>query len=80
VRRASVRWIACAAFFIAWCLAPLIGDEFRRVEVGFAATAGLLLALLYAIYRRPHERPEDVPGAGSAAELETRLAAIDEGS
>jgi O-antigen/teichoic acid export membrane protein len=80
VRRASGAWIACAAFFIAWCLAPAIADEFRRVEIGFSATAGLLLILLYAIYRRPHERTEDVPRAGSSEELEARLAAADEGS
>lgn len=80
VRRASVRWIGCAAFFIAWCLLPAIADEFRRVEIGFAVTAGLLLVLLYAIYRRPQARPEDVPAVGSTEELEARLAAIDEGS
>ena len=80
VRRASARWIGCAAFFIAWCLLPLIADEFLRVEIGFATTAGLLLALLYAIYRRPHERPEDVPALDSAEELEARLAAMDEGA
>jgi len=78
VRRASARWISCAAFFITWCFLPLISDEFRRVEIGFALTAGILLALLYLIYRRPVERPEDVPQAGSTAELEARLAAIDE--
>jgi len=79
VRRASARWIGCAAFFIVWCLLPLIGDEFRRVEIGFAATAGLLLTLLYAIYRRPHERAEDIPAIGSTEELEAQLAAVDEG-
>jgi O-antigen/teichoic acid export membrane protein len=77
-RRASARWIACAAFFVAWCFLAPIGDEFRRVEVGFASTAGLLLAMLYAIYLRPRERAEDVPAAGSSEELETRLAAVDE--
>jgi O-antigen/teichoic acid export membrane protein len=80
VRRASFRWISCAAFFIGWCFLPLIGDEFRRVEIGFALTAGLLLSLLFAIYRRPVERPEDVPEAGSTHELEAQLAAADEGS
>ena len=80
VRRASIAWIGCAAFFIAWCLLPTIADEFRRVEVGFAATAGLLLALLYMIFRRPHGRAEDIPAAGSPEEMETRLAAIDEGA
>ncbi|MBW8059594.1 MAG: hypothetical protein FVQ78_04520 [Solirubrobacterales bacterium] len=80
VRRASARWIGCAAFFIAWCFLPLIADEFLRVEIGFATTAGLLLALLYAIYRRPHERLEDVPALDSAEELEAQLAAVDEGA
>lgn len=78
VRRAAARWIACAVFFIAWNFVPLIADEFRRVEIGFALTAGILFALLYLAYRHPHERPEDVPEPGSAEELEARLASIDE--
>jgi len=80
VRRASARWIGCAVFFVGWCLAAPIADEFRRVEIGFALTAGILFGLLYAIYRHPHERAEDVPQAGSTEELETRLAAVDEGA
>jgi O-antigen/teichoic acid export membrane protein len=80
VRRSSARWIACSAFFIGWCLLPVIAEEFRRVEVGFALTAGLLLTLLFVIYRRPHERAEDVPRVGSPEELETQLAAADEGA
>jgi O-antigen/teichoic acid export membrane protein len=78
VRRAAGRWLGCAAFFIGWNFVPLVSDEFRRVEIGFALTAGVLFALLYLIYRRPHERAEDVPEAGSPEELEARLAAIDE--
>ncbi|HEU4393713.1 MAG TPA: hypothetical protein VFR04_08790 [Solirubrobacterales bacterium] len=78
VRRAAARWLGCAAFFVAWNFLPLIGNEFRRVEIGFALTAGILFALLFLVYRRPHERAEDVPEAGSAEELEARLAAIDE--
>ena len=78
VRRAALRWICCAGFFIAWNFLPIVGDEFRRVEVGFALTAGILFCLLYAIYRRPRVRAEDVPRAGSAEELEARLASIDE--
>jgi O-antigen/teichoic acid export membrane protein len=80
VRRASTRWVGCATFFVAWCLLAPIGDEFRRVEIGFAVSACLLLGLLVAIYRRPRERLEDVPRAGSAQELETQLAAADEGA
>jgi len=78
VRRAAARWLGCAIFFIGWNFVPLVGDEFRRVEIGFALTAGVLFALLYLVYRRPHERAEDVPEAGSPEELEARLAAIDE--
>lgn len=78
VRRAAVRWLLCAALFIAWNFVPLVSDEFRRVEIGFTLTAGILLTLLYAIYRNPHERAEDVPAPGSPEELELRLAAVDE--
>ncbi|HEY8502270.1 MAG TPA: hypothetical protein VIL21_06265, partial [Solirubrobacterales bacterium] len=78
VRRAAVRWISCAGFFILWNFLPVVADEFRRVEIGFALTAGVLFALLYLVYRRPHERPEDVPREGSTEELELRLSQIDE--
>lgn len=78
VRRAAVRWFGCAAFFILWNFLPIVSDEFRRVEIGFALTAGVLFALLYLVYRRPHGRPEDIPREGSTEELELRLASIDE--
>ncbi len=78
VRRAAARWIACAALFVAWNFVPLVSEEFRRVEVGFALAAGVLFGLLYLIYRRPHERAEDVPTPGSPEELELRLATVDE--
>jgi O-antigen/teichoic acid export membrane protein len=78
VRRAAARWIACAALFIAWNFVPLVSDEFRRIEIGFTLAAGALLALLYFIYLRPHERREDVPAPGSTEEIELRLAAVDE--
>jgi O-antigen/teichoic acid export membrane protein len=78
VRRASARWITCAALFIAWNFVPLVSDEFRRVEFGFLLAAGVLFSLLYYVYRRPHERAEDVPEPGSSEELEARLAMLDE--
>ncbi len=78
VRRAAARWLGCAAFFIAWNFLPIVSNEFRRVEIGFALTAGVLFALLYLVYRYPHERVEDIPVEGSTEELELRLAAIDE--
>ena len=78
VRRAAARWIACAAFFILWNFLPVVADEFRRVEIGFALTAGVLFSLLYLVYRYPHGRTDDIPREGSTEELELRLAAIDE--
>jgi O-antigen/teichoic acid export membrane protein len=78
VRRAAVRWISCAAAFIAWNFVPLVSDEFRRVEIGFLLAAGLLFTLLYYVFRHPHERRADVPGPGSPEELEARLAMLDE--
>jgi O-antigen/teichoic acid export membrane protein len=78
VRRAAARWIACAVLFIGWNFVPLVANEFHRVEIGFTLAAAALLGLLYLIYRRPHERAEDVPAPGSPEELELRLAAVDE--
>lgn len=80
VRRASLRWIGCALFFVVWCLVPLIGDAILRIEIGFALTAGLLFGLLFVIYRRPHEKRDDTPLPGSAEEIEAQLAAADEGT
>jgi O-antigen/teichoic acid export membrane protein len=78
VRRAALRWLGCAALFVGWNFVPWVGDEFLRVEIGFTLAAAALLALLFVAYRRPQERPEDVPAPGSPEELELRLAAVDE--
>jgi O-antigen/teichoic acid export membrane protein len=78
-RRAAACWVTAASAFLAWNLLPVL-DEFRRVEVGFAAAAALLCGLLYLLYRSPRGRPEDVPAPGSPEETEARLAAADEAS
>ncbi len=79
-RRASIRWISCAAFFIAWTVIPLIDDVNRRVEVGFTLTALILLAGLYWIYRRPSGPEEGLPLEGSPDEIGARLAGLEEGT
>ena len=80
VRRAAACWVGCAIAFIGWNLLPVLEDEFRRVEVGFAGAAALLCGLLYLLYRRPRARPEDVVQPDSPQEIEARLAAADEAS
>jgi O-antigen/teichoic acid export membrane protein len=79
VRRAAARWISCAVLFIGWNFVPLVSNEYRRVEFGFLISAGVLFALLYWVYRRPHAHAGDTPTPGSGEELEARLAIIDEG-
>jgi len=79
VRRCAVRWITCAAVFIGWNFLPIIGDQQRRVEVGFLLAAAVLFTLLWWVYTHPKEaHPEDVPQPGSPEEIEARLAAFDE--
>ncbi|HEY5332833.1 MAG TPA: hypothetical protein VIJ21_04740 [Solirubrobacterales bacterium] len=79
VRRAAVRWITCAAIFIAWNFLPIVSNEQRRVEFGFLIAAAALFVLLWWVYTHPKEgHPEDVPSPGSPEELEARLAIMDE--
>ncbi|MDQ3572597.1 MAG: hypothetical protein M3383_07035 [Actinomycetota bacterium] len=68
-------WAFSAAFFLAWCLLPLVADEPRRVEIGFMMAAGLLAASLTWVYRLAHGPGID---PDSAEEIEARLAAADE--
>lgn len=79
-RRASLRWIACAGFFLAWILLPFIGDANLRVEIGFVLTALILFVSLYAIYLRPRGIAEDVPLEGSSEAIEARLAGLEDAS
>jgi len=79
-RRASIRWISCAAFFLVWTLLPFISDGNLRVEIGFSLTALILLASLFLIYRNPHEITEDLPLEGTSEGIEARLAGYEEGN
>jgi O-antigen/teichoic acid export membrane protein len=77
VRRAAACYAICAVGFVTWSVLPILG-EFRRIEVGFAATAGILCGLLFLLFRRPQPRAADVVRPDSPEELEARLAAADE--
>ena len=74
---AARSWALSAAAFLAWCLVPIVGDEARRVELGFAAAALLLALLLARAYS--HASGEGI-APDSPDEIEARLAAIDEGA
>ena len=79
-RRAAICWGACAAGFLAWGLIEIVTDPARRIEVGFAAAAAVLCALLWRAYTDPRPRPGDELAPGSAEEIEARLALADEAS
>ena len=50
---AAVAWLASAAAFVGFTLAPVVEDPLLRAEVGYAGAAGLLCVLLWRVYRRP---------------------------
>lgn len=79
-RRASIRWIGCAVFFIVWTLLPFIANGNLRVEIGFTLTALILLASLYVIYLSPRGIEEDLPLEGTPEQIETKLAGLEEGA
>ena len=51
-KRAAICWVASAAAFVVFLLIPGWDDRVVQLEVGYAAGAALLCALLYWLYRR----------------------------
>jgi O-antigen/teichoic acid export membrane protein len=51
-RQSAACWLATAAAFVAFLLAPLIHDRVLQVEVAFLGAALVLSSLLYSLYRR----------------------------
>ena len=52
---AAVAWVLTAVGFVGWMTLPSISDQVLRAEVGYFGAAGILSALLFALYRRPAE-------------------------
>ncbi len=75
--RAAYRWILLRGLFVAYNLIGP-GDPFRTVEIGYAGCSALLALLLYAVYRRPVARSDDLFEPGSPEEMQARLATSDE--
>jgi O-antigen/teichoic acid export membrane protein len=52
-RQAATMWLVTAAAFVIFLLIPGWSNRVLQVQVGYFGAAGLLCALLYALYRRP---------------------------
>ena len=52
-KQAAICWVTSAAAFVGFLLVPGWDDRIVQVEVGYAAGAALLCALLYWLYTRP---------------------------
>ena len=48
---AAACWVVTAVAFVAWMLVDVVEDQLLRAEVGYAAAATLLCALLTLVYR-----------------------------
>jgi len=77
VRAAASCWVAAAVLFAVINLVPAT-DAVTRAELAFGLASLLLASLLALVHRGGRTRLEDVPTAGTAQELEARVAVADE--
>ncbi len=54
---AAIAWVIAALAFVGWMVLPTVSDQVLRAEIGYFGAAGILAALLYALYRRPTAGP-----------------------
>jgi O-antigen/teichoic acid export membrane protein len=66
-RTAAICWILAAVVFIAWMLAPLVGEELLRTEIGYLGATSLLALMLGVVYRRGTPAPQSAPTASTIA-------------
>jgi hypothetical protein len=52
-RVAAACWLAAAAVFVGWMLAPALSDQLLRAEVGYLGATAVLAGMLWAVYRGP---------------------------
>jgi hypothetical protein len=65
--RAAACWLLCAALFVAFQIAGVIGSRVTRVEVGYAGATALLCVLLAAVYGRRAPAGQTAPAASASA-------------
>jgi O-antigen/teichoic acid export membrane protein len=51
-RAAAACWGFAAVVFLAWMIAPVVGDQLLRAEIGYAGATALLASALAALYKR----------------------------
>jgi O-antigen/teichoic acid export membrane protein len=76
-RRAAMCWVFSAAVFVLINVATNL-TPYRAVELGFTASASVLLVGLLVLFRHPSAVPRDEVPSGSGREVELQLAAADE--
>jgi O-antigen/teichoic acid export membrane protein len=57
-RAAAACWVTAALLFVGWMIAPLVGDELLRAEIGYAGATALLACALAVLYRRGGLAPQ----------------------
>ncbi len=55
-RAAAGCWLLAAALFLAWMLAPTVGEQLLRAEIGYAGATAVLALALTALYRSSSAR------------------------
>ena len=64
-RPAAFAWLLSGIALVGWMFVPAVSDVLLRAEIGYAACAALLCALLYALYRRDGAGPQPASAAAS---------------
>jgi O-antigen/teichoic acid export membrane protein len=60
-RAAAACWGCAAVVFLAWMVAPVVGDQLLRAEIGYAGATALLASLLAGLYRRGGAAAQSAP-------------------
>jgi O-antigen/teichoic acid export membrane protein len=66
-RLAAACWIVAAVAFVGWMLAPVVGEELLRTEIGYLGATSLLALMLGVVYRRGAPAAQQAPTASTIA-------------
>ncbi len=66
-RTAAICWAVAAVVFVAWMLAPIVGEELLRTEIGYLGATSLLALMLSGVYKRGARRSRSQPAPATVA-------------